>query len=185
MKKFAIYKRKTGYFYYEYYDNMQDLQNTDFKDIIKEESLPVVLDGKGGYYHFTENDFGFIEVIESEKEIPLPLEKLYFKNSEDFQLGWIAPNGDTYSCDYASHSKLAAMLSAKFFPNAPFPDQALGRAGWIKVIDSWDGTERKHEQFVYSFSGKITNAQANTLFDLGLYNKPEVKELLKSSEGRW
>ena len=71
------------------------------------------------------------------------------------------------------------MLVKRFYPKAKLPDRTLGRAGWIKVIDSWDGTERQHRQFVYSFTGRMTNRQADVLFDLGLYKNHEVQEMLR------
>ncbi|MBP3271530.1 MAG: hypothetical protein J6M17_04800 [Ruminococcus sp.] len=187
MKKFAIYKAATGYYYHEYFDTMEALAQSDshFKNIIKEEQLPVAFDGKGGYYHFVGNEVGFVEIIESDEEVPLPVEKMFFKNDDDFKLGWISPDGDTYSCDFTGHAKCAIMLARKFYPTAKYPERALGRHGWIKVIDSWDGTERQHGQFVYSMSGTVTNRQADKLFDLGLYNNPEVKQLLRDSEDVW
>ena len=36
-----------------------------------------MLDGKGGYYRFKEDDYNFVKVIESDKKYPLPLEKMY------------------------------------------------------------------------------------------------------------
>ena len=185
MKKFAIYKSQTGLYYYEYYDTIQSLSKTQFKNIILEENLPVVLDGKGGYYHFTESDYGFVKIVETDKDIPLSLEEMYSKNDKKFKLGWISPDGDTYSCSYTSHTRAAKMIASKFFQKVKFPEVTLGNAGWLKVIDSWNGTERQHGQFVYSLSGKITNKQADKLFDLGLYSNPEVKKLIQDNENRW
>ncbi len=184
MKKFAIYRSETGFYYYRYCDTVESLKGTGF-EYIGEDRLPVVLDGKGGYYHFTEEDFGFVEIIESDKEVPLPVEKLYFKNDENFKLGWMTPDGDTYSCDYTSHAKAAVLLADKFFPGNKYPERALGKAGWLKIIDSWDGTERQHGQFVYSLSGKITKRQADKLFDLGLYDNEEVRRLLRDCQNDW
>ncbi len=186
MKKYAIYKGNTGYYYYEYCDTLESLQGSSFENIITEDKLPVVLDGKGGYYHFDkDDDYAFVEIIESDKEYPLPVEKMFFKNDENFQLGWISPDGDTYSCDYYGHDKAAKALAAKFCPGKTRYETALGKAGWIKIIDSWDGTARTHGQFVYSFSGKITNRQADKLFDLGLYENPEVRKLIDDCEDYW
>lgn len=180
-KKFAIYKGETGYYYYSYCDTLQSLEGTPFENIVTEEQLPVVLDGKGGYYRFTQDDYAFVEIITTDKDVPLPLEKMFFKNDPAFKLGWMSPDGDTYSCDYTSHTKAAVMLCAKFFPGATLPERTLGKAGWLKIIDSWDGTERKHGQFVYSLTGRISHRQADKLFDLGLYNNPEVKEMISDS----
>ena len=186
MKKYAVYKSETGYYCYEYCDTTQSLKGTLFENIITEDRLPVVLDGKGGYYHFDpEKDFSFVKIIESDKKNPLPLEQMFFKNDKNFKLGWISPSGDTYSCDYTSHAKAAVIIAEKFYPGTKFPERRLGRAGWIKVIDSWDGVERQHGQFVYSMSGRITSPQADKLFDLGLYDNPEVRNLIGDNEGIW
>lgn len=180
MKKFAIYKSETGYYYYRYFDNMAQLAGTNLENIVTEDKLPIVADDKGGYFCFNPDDYNFSELVETDKDCPLSLEKMFFKNHENFKLGWISPDGDTYSCDYTGHSKSARMITEKFFPDAKYPERTLGRHGWLKVIDSWDGTEREHGQFVYSMNGRITNSQINKLFDLGLYDNPEVKELLEN-----
>jgi len=182
MKKFAIYKSETGYYFHRYFDDMAQLVGTNLENIVTEDKLPIVSDGRGGYFCFNPNDYNFSEVVETDKSCPLTLEKMFFKNQENFKLGWISPEGDTYSCDYTGHYKCARMLADRFFPNARLPERTLGKAGWLKVIDSWDGTEREHGQFVYSLNGRITNRQINKLFDLGLYDNPEVKELIKNHD---
>lgn len=185
MKKFAIYEAETGYYYQEYVESMAQLEGTDLEKIITEDMLPVILNGNGGFHRFSDDDFGFVKLVETDKECPLKIEEMYFKNHESFKLGWISPDGDTYSCSYTNHLKAAAHLAEKFCPGAKLPERALGKAGWLKVIDSWDGVERTHSQFVYSISGKITKRQADTLFDLGLYNNQEVQELIRDCEQNW
>ncbi|MGN0575199.1 MAG: hypothetical protein ACI4J2_04125 [Ruminococcus sp.] len=185
MKKYAIYKTETGFYYYEYFDSLEQLSDTVFAGLISEYQLPVVLDGNGGFFHFDENDFNFVKLMETDSPCPLPLEMMYFKNAPDFKLGWMSPEGDTYSCSYTSHTKAAAAIAAKFFSGAELPERTLGKAGWLKIIDSWDGTERTHSQFVYSLTGKITKRQADKLFDLGLYKNEEVRELIKDCENNW
>ena len=185
MKKYAIYKSETGYYYYRYADCPEQLEDTKLRSIITEDKFPVLIDDKGGYYLFSKNDYGFVKIIETDDECPLSLEEMYFKNDRNFSLGWISPEGDTYSCSYTNHTKCAKMLAEKFFRDSKFPEHTLGRAGWIKVIDSWDGTQREHGQFVYSFTDKITRCQADKLFDLGLYNNDEVKKLMQNSENYW
>ena len=185
LKKYAIYKSETGYYYYDYIDNMESLKGTGFEEIIDEEKLPVILDGRGGYFRFNSADFGFVEVLETDKVPPLPIEKMFFKNHEGFKLGWMSPEGDTYSCSYTNHNKCASFLAKKFYPNSRFPETALERAGWLKIIDSWDGTAKTHGQYVHSDSGRITRKQADRLFDLGLYNNAEVKKLIADCENEW
>ena len=184
-KKYAIYKSETGYYYHEYYDTLESLNGTMFDGIITDDKLPVVLDGSGGYRHFSEADeYKFVKIAESDG-CPLTLEQMYFKNQDSFKLGWMSPDGDTYSCDYTSHTKAAVMIAEKFFGKAKFPERTLGRAGWLKIIDSWDGTQREHGQFVYSLTGKITKRQADRLFDLGLYENKEVRQMVRDCEHNW
>ena len=179
--KFAVYKSETGYYYRRYYDNMEELTGNPLEFIVTPDRLPIVADDKGGFYRFNPDDYNFSEIIETDSEYPLALEKMFFKNDVKFRLGWISPEGDTYSCDYTGHLRCAEMIVRKFYPSAKYPERTLGRAGWIKIIDSWDGTERRHGQFIYSLSGKITESQKNTVFDLGLYDNPEVQELINNS----
>lgn len=185
MKKYAIYKSETGYYYYKYIDSLKELINTNLEKIITKDNLPVIIDENGRYYRFTKNDYGFVKIVETNNTCPLSLEEMYFKNDSNFKLGWISPEGDTYSCNYTNHTKAAKMIAEKFFSDVKFPEITLGRAGWLKIIDSWDGVQREHKQFVYAFNGKITKRQADKLFDLGLYNNKEVKELIRNSENNW
>ena len=182
MKKYAIYKAETGYNYYIYCDTEQALEENGYAGRVDPEQLPVVLDRDNSFFRFTPNDYGFVEVIESAKEVPLPLEMLYFKNDPNFKLGWMSPDGDTYSCDFTGHTKAAEMIARKFYPDAKYPERTLGRAGWLKIIDSWDGVRRQHGQFVYSFSGKMTRRQFDILFDMGLIDNKEVKQLIADSD---
>ena len=126
----------------------------------------------------------FVKIVESDG-CPLKLEEMFFKNQDTFKLGWMSPDGDTYSCNYTNHTKAAVMLCEKFFPDAQFPERTLGKAGWLKIIDSWDGTQREHGQFVYSLTGKITKKQVDRLYDLGLYNNEEVQKMISDCEDRW
>ena len=184
MKKYAIYKSETGYYFYEYHDTLESLKDTPFYGIVTEDKLPVVFDGQGGYFHFTEDDYMFDRLVECEG-CPLKLEQMFFKNDENFKLGWMSPDGDTYSCDYTSHTKAAKMLAEKFYSKTNLPERTLGKAGWLKIIDSWDGIQREHGQFVYSLTGKITKRQADRLFDLGLYNNEEVRKMIADCEDVW
>ena len=185
MKKYAVYKSETGYYYYDYIDNPEALIGTGFEGIVSEERLPVILDGRGGYYHFSEKDFGFVRLLETDADPPLTVEQMFFKNDDNLKLGWMSPEGDTYSCSYTNHAKCASFLAKKFYPHSRYPESALDRAGWLKIIDSWDGTAETHGQYVHSDSGRITKKQADKLFDLGLYNNAEVKALISNCENEW
>ena len=56
MKKYAVYGSPTGEYCYRYADTMDDLAGTGFEELITEEQLPVVFDGRGGYFRFREDD---------------------------------------------------------------------------------------------------------------------------------
>ena len=185
VKKYAVYSSPTGNYCYRYVDTPEALRGTDFEDIITEEQLPVVLDGRGGYYRFRSDEHNFVRIIESDKEYPLRLEEMYKRNDPDFKLGWISPDSDTYSCAFTNHNKCAQMIVKTFYPNSRFPERTLDRNGWLQVIDSWDGTECHHGQFVFTESGRLTKKQADRLFDLGLYNNDEVRKLIENSENDW
>ena len=185
MKKYAVYGFPTGEYCYRYADTMDDLAGTGFEELITEEQLPVVFDGRGGYFRFREDDHSFRRIIESDKEYPLELEEMFKLNDPDFKLGWISPDGDTYSCAFTNHNKCAKMIAMKYYPGARFPERTLDKNGWLQVMDSWDGTQQHHGQFVYAEKGFITKRQADKLFDLGLYNNSEVQQMIKDSENDW
>ena len=93
MKKYAIYSAETGLYYYQYADTIELLEGTGFENIITEEQLPVVFDGRGGYFSFDPEQHDFVEIIESDDEVPLPLEKMFYVNQPGFKLGWMSPEG--------------------------------------------------------------------------------------------
>ena len=181
MSKYAIYRSPTGLYSLKYIDQLEELAGSGFEEFISEEQLPVVFDGRGGYYHFDYGDHRFVRIVETDGE-PLTLEEMFYKNDPDFKLGWMSPDGDTYSCSYTNHNKCAKYLAKKFFPGAKLPETALDRGGWLKIIDSWDGKERRHGQFVYSGRGRLTNRQINKLFDLGLYDNEEVRRMIGDND---
>ena len=118
MKKYAVYGSPTGEYCYRYADTLDDLDGTGFEELITEEQLPVVFDGRGGYFRFREDDHSFRRIIESDKEYPLELEEMFKLNDPDFKLGWISPDGDTYSCAFTNHNKCAKMIAMKYYPDA-------------------------------------------------------------------
>jgi hypothetical protein len=55
--------------------------------------------------------------------------------------------------------------------------------GWLKVTGSWH--RGILEKRVYSIPFFITKKQADTLFDLGLWDIDDVQVLIKCSELKW
>ncbi len=185
MYKYAVYKTETGQYCCRYADSLQEVEGTGFEGLITEEQLPVVFDGRGGYFRFDPDASDLVEVIESDSTDPLPLDRKFKHNDPAFKLGWISPEGDTYSCGYTRHNKCAESIARTFYRAAKCPELTLHKKGWIEVIDSWDGMERSHGRYVHSELGSITRKQADKLFDLGLYERPEVQKLISSCEADW
>ena len=77
------------------------------------------------------------------------------------------------------------MIVEKFYPDSKYPETELDRQGWLQVIDSWNGTEQHHGQFVFTDRGIITQKQADKLFDLGLYYNEEVQKILGDDKEDW
>lgn len=88
--------------------------------------------------------------------------------------GWVAPEGDFYSCDYAGHNYLAKQIClAKGWPTLDVwknPDEVLEERGWVQVHGA--SYKEKTEHFIYlerrKFKGDATKRQLDTLFDLAL-----------------
>lgn len=185
MKKYAVYTSETGDYYRIYADTPEALDGSGFEEIITEDMLPVVLDGKGGYFRFSPRDYNFVEIMETDAFPPLSLERMYKKNSPDFKLGWISPDGDTYSCGYTSHYKCAEMIVKKYYKSMAHPEMQLHRDGWLQVVDSWKSAIKSGGQYVHSEYSKLTQKQVDKLYELGLYDRPEVQELIKKCEQEW
>jgi hypothetical protein len=75
--------------------------------------------------------------------------------------GYIAPNGDLYSCPREGHRTLAMMLARRFYPHADIyqAEQILHENGWLKLRSdgqvSWSALE-----------GQVTQKQLNKLGDI-------------------
>jgi hypothetical protein len=87
--------------------------------------------------------------IPSEKQDKLELE--YIKEFHPITIskpkvssGWIAPNGNFYSCRSQEHDSLAKHLSAIWYDDINSPVDRLEKEGWIRLFDDgmiicWDG----------------------------------------------
>ena len=164
MQKYAVYKTETGQYCYRYADSLQQLSGTGFEDLVREDQLPIVLDDRGGYFQFDPNDHHFVEVIESDKKFPLPLDRMFKHNDPAFQLGWISPDGETYSCGYTNHNKCAETIVRTFYPAARFRHSSgRCRPGRQQGLDRGHrlmGRQRTPPRSVCAFRAWQDNTQA-------------------------
>lgn len=182
--KYAIYKNKIGLRAVEYADTKEAIKGLPY---IKEECLPVIINRVGGYTSFNleyEKENGFLEIIEvSENEEPLTREQMYPKNSPDFDCGWINPEGDTFHTGPEGHLASAEVICRELGVSTYQEERYLEEQGWVKVTRSWiDG---KHDKRVYAEKFRITKRQADTLFDLGLWEVDYVPCMIDLSEDDW
>lgn len=185
--KYAIYKNKIGLRAVEYADTKESIQPYPY---IKEERLPVKINQMGGYTSFIleyEKKDGFIEIIEidDDKE-PLTREQMYPKNSPEFEYGWIDLEGNTYNTGYEGHSWSARALCDELGIKAYNAERKLEELGWVKVTAHWDRGGLEKDIFVNRENDYfITKKQADTLFDLNLWEVGYVPMYLRHSENRW
>ena len=183
MTKWAIYETDYGGKYAkEYIDDIEDCEKLPFSSYIKEEDLPIVVNSVGGRCMFSEDDEGFLEIVELEKgKRPLTRNEMYPKNYKGFNCGWIDLDGNTYSCGYSSHYDCAEELCEELGYRGFNPEKVLEDKGWLKITIP----RLAHEMKVLAMNMYITKKQADTLFDIGLYNDRDVQFLIECSKGRW
>jgi len=182
--KYAIYKNKIGLRAVEYADTKEAIKDLPY---IKESYLPVIINRMGGYTSFNleyEKEHGFIEIIEiKEDEEPLTREQRYPKNSKEFEYGWISPEGDTYNTGHEGHSWAAEAICKELEFYSYNGEKELEDRGWIKVTGSWNNGIL--EKAVYVQDLYITKKQADTLYDLGLWEVSYVPSMIRRSENTW
>lgn len=182
--KYAIYKNKIGLSAVEYADSKQAIRHYPY---IKESSLPVIINNMGGYTSFdmeNEKKRGFLEIIEVDEDAePLTREQQYPKNSPDFEYGWISPEGDTYNTGHKGHSRSAEAICKEKGMDVYHAERTLEELGWVKVTGSWNNGVLEKAVYVKDFY--ITKKQADTLFDLGLWETGYVPAYIKHSENSW
>ena len=150
----------------------------------------MIINRMGGYTSFDEEyekRKGFVRIVEvEENKEPLTLEQMFPKNSEKFFWGWIDPEGNTYACEFESHSSCAAAICGEFGFSEYRGERELGEKGWIKVSREAPYTpENRSSRTIFMNGVFITKKQADALFDIDLYDNRTVRCLVKMSEGKW
>lgn len=183
--KYAIYKTSYGGLRAsDYVDTLKDCRDYLFGPYIKEDYLPIIVNGAGGYTSFNPNDPNFVEIIECfEDEEPLTLEQRYPKNSDSFEYGWIDLEGNTYACSHEGHWRSASCICKALGHNVGNGEYALEKLHWVKVTRDHCSASRK----AYPGDGiYVTKKQADTLIKLGLDKEDvDVKCFIDFSEDRW
>ena len=98
---------------------------------------------------------------------------------DELKIGWMAPNGDFYPCEYMGHIPLAYEIwdeiYAKSFPNDTYGfEQKLVKLGWCEVQVV---TFMEHG-FLFNFEGHLTPEQKHIIKPVFENNK---HRLIKSS----
>lgn len=184
MIKYAIYKNDIGLRAVKYADTEEAIKCLPY---IHADSLPVIINRVGGYTSFIEEyekQKGFIKIIEIEDDTePLTREQMYPKNVKGFQYGWISPDGDTFHTGYEGHMYGAEAICKELGYDDYNEEMELENRGWVKVTAN--GRRGALETDVYSKELFITKKQADTLFDLGLWDVSHVPSMVHISEGKW
>lgn len=194
--KYAIYRRGKnaafGLYAMDYIDSMDDkrLGSMFGGGLVKEENLPVVVNGVGGSHSFDERyEEGFVEIVEvPEGEEPLTREQMYPKNSSDFFYGWISPNGDTYACGFEKHTDCADEIAREIGMKTFSAEYSLEEAGWIKVSRpapySYENMGKRTIYYKFRNGVDMTVAQMDTLIDTGLYEESaDVRTAIMQLQG--
>lgn len=184
-EKYAIYKTSCGLRAVTYADNVRDIEDYAYISI---DSLPVIINDKGGYTGFDaayEKKNGFIKIVTVLKDTePLSREEMFPKNSDHFWYGWIDRDGNTYACDFESHYKAAKYICKELGFDSYRPESELEERGWVKISRPAPYTPEnlnKRAAYFGGFNVKfefISKHQADKLIDLGLYEEDKMTRIL-------
>ena len=97
-------------------------------------------------------------------------------NKPTWSCGWIAPNGEFYSCENYHHGRLAEKLAKKLNKNfigfTISAEHALEKNGWLKLYS--DGLIHTPSKFIID-NYIPTQPQIDTIFDLSNTKSREPK----------
>lgn len=182
--KYAIYRTKVGLRateYYERYDRELFEQHGVWGcSRLAPDRFPILVNSAGGHCSFDPSDSNFVEIIEVEDgQEPLTREQCFPKNSKEFYFGWISPEGDTYNSGFEGHSRCAEMICKELGLKTYNPELFLKDNGWVKVLREAPYTsDNKLKRIIYVKDLRLTKKQADALFDVGLYDHPDVRLML-------
>lgn len=185
--KYAIYQGEIGKYSMLYIDNIHDFKRHGVLGNPYDIEFPIVVNRNGGRHTFDlEYEKGFLEIKEVlEDEEPLTREEMFPKNSDNFVYGWIDRDGNTYACSFEGHYRAAEYLCKEKGMKVYNEERALEEAGWIKISRKAPYTsDNKNSRCIYfnSWECRATQAQIDTLYDLGLDQDRHFQYLLQEMD---
>lgn len=183
--KYAIYSTDFGGLYaMEYIDTLEACQDLMGGWLIKKNDLPIIVNSVGGRTSFNAKQKNFVKIVECDENAePLTREEMYPKNSDKFEYGWIDTEGNTYVCAHEGHWGASEAICKELRYLLYNPESELEERGWAKVTGSWEKGSLVKRVFVKDLF--LTKKQADTLFDLGLYDAPYVQGMIEYSQDKW
>lgn len=193
MPKWAIYEsRESGARWAAAVYYPEDAGHPDLPPFVPARKLPVEVNDGGGYHAFdasAEEGWRGYRLVELRDYEGLDDEVVAFqervpKNREKFACGWIAPNGDTYSCGAKAHRAAADAIADALYPgDRPGGERCLEERGWIRLADAGSWTNEFDDGVFWDLSNVPTKQQLDRLLDLGRYT-PKVEENVEMSLAR-
>lgn len=188
--KYAIYRGSVGLYAKEYFDEI-DPEKFECRGVlgwrnITPDRLPIVVNSAGGRCSFYPVEDNFVEIVEVEEDQePLSREQMYPKNSPDFYYGWISPEGDTYNSGFEGHSNCADMVCEELGIQTYSGERCLEERGWVKITRNAPYVPGSDKRNVFVKDLYLTKKQADTLFDIGMYEDDDVQFMIECSQERW
>ena len=87
------------------------------------------------------------------------------------KLGWLAPDGRFFGCDYGEHKSLARRIVGEI-QDISDPEQYLEGLGWAKIMRGL-GTWKQYA-IGMGVDKKLTNVQLHTLQRMGLDSAQDI-----------
>lgn len=107
-----------------------------------------------------------------------PVDAPIIPPKSEMKLGWVAPNGRHFPCQYGDHRYTACKIVGEMFEIRD-PERYLEDHGWAKIYR--DPIEHRIAVGM-GVRKTLTDAQYKTLTRLGLDELPELSELLAPAE---
>ncbi|MEG0991221.1 MAG: hypothetical protein RSN88_10195 [Gordonibacter sp.] len=184
MPKWAVFENKeSGIRWLSLVFEEQDAGHPDLPWTLRKklDRLPVEVNAVGGYCSFVEpGDGEKYRLVEYRKYDPDENDPNTFservpKNHPGFSCGWIAPNGDTYSCGREGHMEAARWITDALYPDELGGERCLEEYGWIRLAAKNGWTSDYDDGVFWDFDNVPTKKQIGRLLDIGRYT-PAVED---------
>ena len=179
LKKYVIYETETGKTAMLYVETIEEFKKLYPEKEAEKYTFPMVVNLMGKKKVFDINDPKFFGILKTNKK-PLTLEEQYPKNSKNFKLGWITPEGDTYSVPFEDHTLSAEVICRELGLADKNFENTLELLGWAKVTKVFEDGKYSKGVLLHK-DKKLTNKQMGKIFDFELYNNVRTKKLIDRS----